>query len=81
MLVSDQSAGLQSAFYSGLQGLNNGQSMIRQGSGELAQYNKSNVDINGAAVSLITGALQANASGEVIKRADGMIGTIIDTYA
>ncbi len=39
------------------------------------------VDINKASVNIVQAELHAKASGEVIKRADGMIGTIIDIFA
>ncbi|MEM0909594.1 MAG: hypothetical protein AAGJ37_01385 [Pseudomonadota bacterium] len=81
MLVSEQGSSLQSAFYSGYEGLTNGQQTIRQASAELAQSNAHNIDLNRAAVNLISGELQTKVSAEVIKRADGLIGTIIDTYA
>ena len=54
---------------------------MRDASTNLNQSDRRNVDFNSAAVSLVVGSTQVEAAVEVIKRADGMIGTIIDTYA
>lgn len=65
---------------SGLQGYQSASNQINQAASELANGARRPIDINGAAVSLQQASLQAQASAEVIKRADGMVGTIIDIF-
>lgn len=81
MLVSEQGFNAQSALYTGLRGFNSGQQMQRQAGADIAQFSRNSGDMNRAAINLVTAQLQVNASAEVIQRAEGMIGTIIDTYA
>ena len=84
---------LASAMQSGVQGYKNGSRIINDAAIDIAngstnnaltsnrQFSGDSQTINQAAVSLIQGDLQAQASAKVISRVDGMIGTIIDTYA
>ncbi|MGQ8366487.1 hypothetical protein [Glaciecola sp. 1036] len=81
MVDSISSNGLQSALYSGVQGYNRGQQMVNDASANLAQSNRQNIDLNSSVIQMTVGQLQAEASVEVIQRTQGMIGTIIDTYA
>jgi flagellar hook-associated protein FlgK len=53
---------------------------MQQASSKLAQGLNRNIDANTAVINLQQFSLQAQASAEVIKRADGMIGTIIDIF-
>jgi hypothetical protein len=83
-MIEQASGSIQSALYSGLQGYQQGSSSMSNASRELAgafSEGKRNVDVNRAAVDLSAGSLQAQASAEVISRADSMLGTIIDTFA
>jgi hypothetical protein len=74
-----------SAFYAGVQGYNQGVEQVRQATVDLSSANNPNrenpINVNQSAVELISGNLQAEASAKVIKTADGMLGTIIDTFA
>jgi hypothetical protein len=74
-----------SAFYAGVQGYNQGVEQVRQATVDLFSANnptrENPMDINQSAVQLISGNLQAEASAKVIKTADGMLGSIIDTFA
>jgi hypothetical protein len=74
-----------SAFYAGVQGYNQGVEQVRQATVDLFSANnptrENPMNINQSAVQLISGNLQAEASAKVIKTADGMLGSIIDTYA
>lgn len=69
----------QAAIYSGLAGYHSGSSTMQDASRNIARGK--NTDINQSAVNLISGQTQAEASANVIKRADEMLGTIIDTFA
>ncbi|MGB3727579.1 MAG: hypothetical protein WA981_17660 [Glaciecola sp.] len=72
----------QSAIYSGLEGYNNGSNSMTNASREFAKGNNgSPIDVNRAAIDLVSGSLQAEASAKVIHSADSMLGTIIDTFA
>ncbi len=81
MIDNLQTNHLSSAFQSGIDGYQRGGTLVRDGSANLAQSNKHAVDINRAVIDITAGSIQAEASASVIKRADGMIGTIIDTFA
>jgi hypothetical protein len=74
-----------SAFYAGVQGYNQGVEQVRQATIDLFSANnptrENPMNINQSAVQLISGNLQAEASAKVIKTADGMLGSIIDTFA
>lgn len=74
-----------SAFYAGVQGYNQGAEQVRQATVDLSSANNPErdkpININRSAVELISGNLQAEASAKVMKTADGMLGTIIDTFA
>ncbi len=74
-----------SAFYAGVQGYNQGAEQVRQATVDLSSANNSSrekpININQSAVELISGNLLAEASAKVIKTADSMLGTIIDTFA
>ena len=74
-----------SAFYAGVQGYNQGVEQVRQATVDLFSANnptrENPIKINQSAVQLISGNLQAEASAKVIKTADGMLGSIIDTLA
>jgi hypothetical protein len=74
-----------SAFYAGVQGYNQGVEQVRQATVDLFLANnptrENPMNINQSAVQLISGNLQAEASAKVIKTADGMLGSIIDTFA
>lgn len=76
---------LSSALYSGVQGYNQGAEQVRQAAVDLSSANNPNrekpININQSAVELISGNLQAEASARVIKTADEILGTIIDTFA
>jgi len=72
--------GLGSAMYSGVQGLQNASMQMHSASSQLAQSHRQDVDINRAAVTLSSSSIQAQASAEVISRANGMVGTIIDIF-
>lgn len=83
MLVQANSS-VQSALNSGLQAYQQGSGNMSNASRELASGMgdaKRNANINMAAADLVSGSLQAEAAANVISRADGMLGTIIDTYA
>jgi hypothetical protein len=83
-MLDPTSGNIQSALYSGLQGYKQGSENMNNASRELASgfgEGKRSVDVNQASVDLISGSLQAQASANVISRADGMLGTIIDTFA
>lgn len=81
-MIDNPAAGtLSGALASGFQGYQQGSSLVRDASANLAQANRQQIDINRAAVDLVAGQTQAEAAAVVIKRADGMIGTIIDTFA
>lgn len=72
----------QSALYSGLEGYQNGSRQMSDASQNLASgQNRQNLDINKAAIDLVSGSLQAQASADVISKSDSMLGTIIDTFA
>jgi flagellar basal body rod protein FlgG len=85
MTNSIQTGNLSSAFYAGVQGYNQGAEQVREATIDLSTANNPNrerpVNINQNAVELISGNLQAEASAKVIRSADEMLGTIIDTYA
>ncbi|MFC3122593.1 hypothetical protein [Agaribacter flavus] len=81
MIDSLQYSSLPDAFSSGLKAYQQGAALVQDGSANLSQSNHKTIDINRAAVNLIAGGIQADAAANVIKRADGMIGTIIDTFA
>ena len=74
-----------SAFYVGVQCHNQGVEQVRQATVDLFSANnptrENPMNINQSAVQLISGNLQAEASAKVIKTADGMLGSIIDTFA
>lgn len=86
-IISGNNSGLGFAMQLGLSGYQKASQQFFDASMTLA--NQSNhrhassslVDINKASIDLVQAELHAKASGEVIKRADGMIGTIIDTFA
>jgi hypothetical protein len=80
MVESMRSEGLVSAMYSGVQGMQKASMQMQSASSELAQSHRQNADINSASMNLISSSVQAQASAEVINRADGMIGTIIDIF-
>jgi hypothetical protein len=71
----------QGAFSNGLQGYQEASNQLQNAASTLARGNRQNTDITDAAVSMQRSSLQAQASAEVIRRADGMVGTIIDIFA
>lgn len=81
-MVEQAGGNVQSALYSGLQGYKNGSQSMTDASRNLANgSNRQAIDVNRTAVDLVSGSLQAEASAKVISSADGMLGTIIDTFA
>jgi flagellar hook protein FlgE len=80
MIDGMRNDGLSTAMYKGVQGMQSASMQMHAASSQLAQSNKQNVDMNGAVVSLMSSSVQTQASAEVINRADGMIGTIIDIF-
>ncbi|MBF7074410.1 hypothetical protein ISG33_13470 [Glaciecola sp. MH2013] len=88
---------ISSALYAGVQGFNQGAEQVQQASLDIASSNtrqqnaaqqnaggESNrlaPNLNTSAVEIISGSNQAEASAKVIKAADEMLGTIIDTFA
>lgn len=83
-MVQQTNGNMQSVLYSGLQGFKQGSDSMASASRELASGlgdGKRSVDTNRAAVDLTSGTLQVQASAEVMSRSDGMLGTLIDTFA
>nr|WP_136250847.1 hypothetical protein [Ningiella ruwaisensis] len=72
---------MSDAFQSGLKGYQDASARMQSAASNLAQSNHKNVDLTANALALQSASIQAQASAEVIKRTDTMIGTIIDTYA
>lgn len=76
---------VNSAFQSGLTGIQNGQAQVRQAAETIAQQGTTqpvdNGDLAGAVVGQIQGQQQVEASAEVVKVADDMLGSLIDTVA
>jgi hypothetical protein len=75
-----------SALQAGMQGLRTANESMAKAAGQFASgsHNGQSSVANGDAIDLVTSRLQAEASAEVIERAakrDGIIGSIIDTYA
>lgn len=79
MIVANNAG--QSALYSGLQGYKQGEQMVNKAANEIATQQPSQAKLNQNAVDMTAGSLQAQASAAVIKRADEMVGSIIDTVA
>lgn len=82
----------QSAFYAGVQGFQNAtdtankaatdivaQTTVTQSEPTQASTNQSNASLTDSIVALNVAETQAQASAKVIKTADEMLGTIIDT--
>ena len=70
----------QSTFNAGLEGYKNGSQTMNDASRNLTNgHNRQKV--NAAALDLVSGSMQAQASASVMSRADSMLGTIIDTFA
>lgn len=70
------------AFNAGLEGYRNASQQMSDASRNLANGSQRQaIDVNKAAVNLTAGSVQAEASAKVMATADGMLGTIIDTFA
>lgn len=83
-MIETGNTNIQSAIQLGLQAYKQGSESMNNASRELASglgEGKRNVDLNRAAVDLVSGSLQAQAAAQTISRADEMLGTIIDTFA
>jgi len=65
---------------SGLEGYQQASKQMQRASADIAQGQRQNADFTTSAVNLQSASLQAQASAEVIRKADGMIGTIIDIF-
>lgn len=74
------SIAVNSIMQSGLQGYQDASKQMQQVANNMAHGQHKNIDFNRSAVDLQQSTLQAQASAQVIKRADGMIGTIIDIF-
>ncbi|GBL04363.1 hypothetical protein [Glaciecola sp. KUL10] len=72
--------GAQSALYSGFEGYKRGEAKVTEAAANIATR-PAQSNLNESVVDLTTGSLQAQASASVIKRADEMLGTLIDTLA
>ncbi|MFC4698639.1 hypothetical protein ACFO4O_00510 [Glaciecola siphonariae] len=72
---------VQDAFASGARSYQDASRQMQEVSANLAQSNRQNIDIPASAASMQQASLQAQASAEVMKRADSMVGTIIDVFA
>lgn len=70
----------QSTFNAGLEGYKNGSQTMSNASRNLTNGH-SRQEVNTAALDLVSGSVQAQASATVMSGADSMLGTIIDTFA
>lgn len=68
------------AMQSGLQGYQHASSQLQQASAQLAQGQRQNMNFTASVIDLQSAGLEAQASAEVMQRADSMVGTIIDIF-
>ena len=72
--------GSQSALQLGLQGYQQGEAKVAQAASDIATRPQQ-TSLNDSVLDLSVGSLQAQASANVIKRSDEMLGSLIDTLA
>jgi flagellar hook protein FlgE len=83
MAVSVNSVSSNSVLSTGVQGIQSGLNRANQAAGEIARSGttEQNGDLAKSIVDLKSSELQVKASAKVIKTADDLLGTLIDTTA
>jgi hypothetical protein len=79
-MAFDVTNNVSGAFAAGVQSYQAASKGMAEASSQFAQANRQDIDMNAAAVTVLQSSVQAQASAEVIKRTDGMLGTIIDIF-
>ncbi len=72
---------MSSALSMGLEAYQRASNSLQDASSNLLHQQARGANINHSAVTLVSAPIAAEAGANVIKRADDMLGTIIDTYA